>query len=111
MRNEEFLAVIPGDTCAIGTLERDLRRPRQLAPHQRSALKIAARVSGRLDPIRAQFGCTVTCCNQFIMGRAATPTHSIRGEEFHVRANAEGTESLRSDPHLAMTAAGATYEE
>src|SRR6266576_146939 len=111
MRNEEFLAVIPGDTCAIGTLERDLRRPRELAPHQRSALKIAARVSGRLDPIGAQFGCNVSCCNQFFMGRAATPTHSIGGEEFHVRANAGGTDSNRSDPHLSMNAEGAPYQD
>ncbi len=111
MRNEELLAIIPADACAIRTVERYSRRARELAPHQRSALKIAARVSGRLDPIGAQFGCNVSCCNQFFMGRAATPTHSIGGEEFHVRANAGGTDSIRSDPHLSMNAEGAPYQD
>src|SRR6266700_6921313 len=111
MRNEEFLAVIPGDTCAIGTLERDLRRPRELAPHQRSALKIAARVSGRLDPIGAQFGRNVSCCNQFIVSRAAAASHSVRGQEFHVPANALSTDSIRSDLHLSMNAEGAPYQD
>ncbi len=110
MRNEEFLAVIPGDTCAIGTLERDLRRPRELAPHQRCALKIAARVSDRLDPIGAQFGCNVSCCKQFIVSGAAAATHSVRGEEFHMRANARDADSIRSDPHLSMNAEGAPYQ-
>src|SRR5947209_20541405 len=102
MRNEELLAIIPADACAIRTVERYSRRARELAPHQRGALKIAARVSGRLDPIGAQVGCNVSCCNQCSMDRAAKPTHSIGGEEFHVRANARGTDSIGSDPHLTL---------
>ncbi len=93
MRNEELLAIIPADACAIRTVERYSRRARELAP------------------LGAQFGCNVSCCNQFIMGRAATPTHSIGGEEFHVRANAGGTDSIRSDPHLSMNAEGAPYQD
>src|SRR2546426_5214934 len=111
MRNEELLAIIPADACAIRTVERYSRRARELAPHQRGALKIAARIPGWLDSVGAQFGCNVSCCNQFIMGRAATPTHSIGGEEFHVRANAGGTDSTRSDPHLSMNAEGAPYQD
>src|SRR5438552_493455 len=110
MRNEELLAIIPADACAIRTVERYSRRARELAPHQRGALKIAARVSGRLDPIGAQFGCNISCCKQFIVSRAAAATHSVRGEEFRVRGNAVGTDSSRPDPHLSTNAERALYQ-
>src|SRR5207302_10873441 len=89
----------------------DLRMLGELVSHQRSSLTIGVSVSCRLDPIGAQFGCNVSCCNPFIVGRAATPTHSIGGEEFLVRANAGGTDSIRSDPHLSMNAEGAPYQD